>query len=67
MGRLTDEKLLLVHGMKDNQVDVTQSWTLAQALISRGILFTQMVRFFVKPQSRLGHRSMGTEIDQFLE
>ena len=44
MGRLTDEKLLLVHGMKDNQVDVTQSWTLAQALISRGILFTQMVR-----------------------
>ena len=45
MGGLTDEKLLVVHGMKDTQVDVAQSWTLAQALISRGILFTQMVRY----------------------
>ena len=45
MARLTDEKLLLVHGMEDDQVDVGQSWTLAQALISRGILFTQMVRY----------------------
>ena len=44
MGELTDEKLLVVHGMKDAQVDVVQSWTLAQALIGRGILFTQMVR-----------------------
>ena len=44
MGGLTDEKLLVVHGMKDAQVDVAQSWTLAQSLIGRGILFTQMVR-----------------------
>ena len=44
VGGLTDEKLLVVHGMKDAQVDVAQSWTLAQALIGRGILFTQMVR-----------------------
>lgn len=53
MARLTDEKLLLVHGMEDDQVDVGQSWTLAQALISRGILFTQMVRYLVRLQFQI--------------
>ena len=53
VARLTDEKLLLVHGMEDDQVDVGQSWTLAQALISRGILFTQMVRYLVRLQFQI--------------
>ena len=43
---LRDERLLLVHGMLDETVEIGQSWYLSQELINRGVLFTQMVRGF---------------------
>ena len=43
MSGVGDEQLAVVHGMEDTEVAVTQSWTLARALVARGVLFTQMV------------------------
>ena len=48
MDGIDDGKLLLVHGLKDSLVTVSQSWYLSQELIKRGILFTQMVRILIR-------------------
>jgi len=42
IGDLHDDKFLLIHGMADKVVDISQSWYLSQALIRHGVLFTQM-------------------------
>ena len=44
IGDLHDDKFLLIHGMADKVVDISQSWYVSQALIRHGVLFTQMVR-----------------------
>ena len=38
-----DNTLLLVHGTQDEQVGVSNTWALTQALVNHGVLFKQMI------------------------
>ena len=42
-GRIPDNSLLLVHGLEDTTVSISQSWLLSQALATEGVLFKQMI------------------------
>ena len=40
---IPDNSLMLVHGLEDRTVNISQSWLLSQALARQGVLFKQMI------------------------